>query len=158
MIAEKGYPFVSRGDNSGTHVREKQIWSKAGIEPKGSKWYLEVGQGMEKTQRIANEKRAYALTDRSTWLAAKERDKLGLVIVFEGDPLLFNQYRIMAVNPEKHKHAKFKETMEFINWITSAEGQRAIASFKDKAGNQLFFPNFKNNCKLKSVPLENSRL
>lgn len=148
IIAEKGYPFVSRGDNSGTHVREKQLWSKAGIEPKGSKWYLEVGQGMEKTQRIANEKRAYTLTDRSTWLATKERHKLELKVVFEGDPLLFNQYGIMAVNPERHKHVKFRETMDFIYWIISAEGQKAIASFKDKAKNQLFYPNAKNNCNL----------
>lgn len=158
MIAEKGYPFVSRGDNSGTHVREKQIWSKAGIEPKGSKWYLEVGQGMEKTLRIANEKRAYTLTDRGTWLATKERDKLDLVIVFEGDPLLFNQYGIMAANPERHKHVKFKETMEFVNWVISKEGQGAIESFKDKAGNQLFYPNAKNNCILKSKPPKRDRL
>jgi tungstate transport system substrate-binding protein len=140
-IAEKEQLFVSRGDASGTHVREKQIWAKTGIEPKGAKWYLEVGQGMEKTQRIANEKRAYTLTDRGTWLATKERDKLEMTIVFEGDPSLFNQYGIMAVNPEKHKHVKFKEAMEFINWVISNEGQKAIASFKDKAGNQLFYPN-----------------
>jgi len=135
--------FVSRGDNSGTHTKELSIWKKAGIEPKGQKWYLEVGQGMEKTQRIANEKRAYALTDRGTWLATKDKDKLEMVIIHEGDPTLFNQYGVMAVNPEKHKHVKYKEAMEFVNWIISKEGQQAIASFKDSLGNQLFYPNAK---------------
>lgn len=135
--------FVSRGDNSGTHTKELSIWRKAGIEPKGQQWYLEVGQGMEKTQRIANEKRAYTLTDRGTWLATKDKDRLEMVIVHEGDSTLFNQYGVMAVNPEKHKHAKYKEAMEFVNWLISKEGQQAIASFKDSLGNQLFYPNAK---------------
>jgi tungstate transport system substrate-binding protein len=135
--------FVSRGDNSGTQTKELSIWKKAGIDPKGQQWYLEVGQGMEKTQRIANEKRAYALTDRGTWLATKDKDKLEMIIVHEGDPTLFNQYGVMAVNPEKHKHVKYKEAMEFVNWIISKEGQQAIASFKDSMGNQLFYPNAK---------------
>ncbi len=135
--------FVSRGDNSGTHTKELSIWKKAGIEPKEQKWYLEVGQGMEKTQRIANEKRAYALTDRGTWLATKDKDKLEMVIVHEGDSTLFNQYGVMAVNPEKYKHVKYKEAMEFVNWLISKEGQQAIASFKDSLGNQLFYPNAK---------------
>lgn len=138
-----GAQFVSRGDNSGTHTKELSVWKKAGIEPKGQTWYLEVGQGMEKTQRIANEKRAYALTDRGTWLATKDKDKLDMIIVHEGDPMLFNQYGIMAVNPEKHKHVKYKEAMEFVNWIISKEGQQVIASFKDGLGNQLFYPNAK---------------
>ncbi len=135
--------FVSRGDNSGTNTKELSIWKKVGMEPKGQKWYLEVGQGMEKTQRIANEKRAYTLTDRGTWLATKDKDKLDMVIVLEGDPSLFNQYGVMAVNPEKHKHVKYKEAVEFINWLISKEGQQAIASFRDKNGNQLFIPNAK---------------
>jgi len=134
-------PFVSRGDNSGTHTKELSIWKKVGIEPKGQKWYLEVGQGMEKTQRIANEKQAYTLTDRGTWLATKDKDRLEMKIVFEGDPALFNQYGVMAVNPDKFKHVKYKEALEFINWLVSKEGQQAIASFKDKNGNQLFYPN-----------------
>jgi tungstate transport system substrate-binding protein len=142
-IAQSNYPFVSRGDKSGTHTKELAIWEKAGIDPKGQKWYLEVGQGMEKTQRIANEKRAYTLTDRGTWLATKEKDKLEMVIVLEGDPVLFNQYGVMAVNPEKHRHVKYRETMEFVNWLISGDGQQAIASFKDKHGNQLFIPNAK---------------
>jgi len=135
--------FISRGDNSGTHTKELSIWKKTGIDPKGQKWYLEVGQGMEKTQRIANEKRAYTLTDRGTWLATNEKDKLEMTIVLEGDPILFNQYGVMAVNPERHKHIKYNEAMQFINWIISKEGQEAIASFKDKYGNQLFIPNAK---------------
>ena len=142
-IAESSAFFVSRSDNSGTHTKELSLWKKTGIEPKGQKWYLEVGQGMEKTQRIADEKRAYTLTDRGTWLATKDKDKLEMVIVLEGDPVLFNQYGVMAVNAEKHKHVKYKEAMEFINWIISKEGQHAIASFRDKHGNQLFIPNAK---------------
>jgi tungstate transport system substrate-binding protein len=142
-LAESGNLFVSRGDNSGTHTKELSIWKKAGIEPKGQKWYLEAGQGMEKTQRIADEKRAYTLTDRGTWFATKEKDNLEMIIVLEGDPILFNQYGIMAVNPEKHTHVKYKESMEFINWLISKEGQETIASFKDKNGNQLFIPNAK---------------
>jgi len=142
-IADGTFLFVSRGDNSGTHTKELSIWKKVGIEPKGQKWYLEVGQGMEKTQRIANERRAYTLTDRGTWLATKDKDKLDMVIVLDGDPILFNQYGVMAVNPEKHKHVKYKEATEFINWLISKEGQQAIASFKDKNGNPLFIPNAK---------------
>ena len=135
--------FVSRGDNSGTHTKELSLWKKVSVEPKGQKWYLEVGQGMEKTQRIANEKRAYTLTDRGTWLATKDKDKLEMIIVLEGDPVLFNQYGVMAVNPEKFKHVKYKEALEFVNWLISKEGQQAIASFKDALGNQLFYPNAK---------------
>ncbi|MEK6527719.1 MAG: substrate-binding domain-containing protein [Nitrospirota bacterium] len=149
-IAKSASLFISRGDNSGTHTKELSIWKKAGIDPKGQKWYLETGQGMEKAQRIANEKRAYTLTDRGTWLATKDKDKLEMIIVLEGDPALFNQYGVMAVNPvrpsesaeaEKTPHVKYKEAMEFINWLISKAGQDAIASFKDKNGNQLFKPN-----------------
>lgn len=140
-IAESGTPFVSRGDKSGTHTKELAVWKKAGIEPAGQKWYLDVGQGMEKTQRIADEKRAYTLTDRGTWLATKDKDKLDMTVVLEGDPALFNQYGVMAVNPEKAKTAKYKEAMEFVNWVISKEGQDAVAAFKDKNGNPLFIPN-----------------
>jgi tungstate transport system substrate-binding protein len=135
--------FVSRGDNSGTNTKELSLWKKLGMEPKGQKWHIEVGQGMEKTQRIANEKRAYTLSDRGTWLATKDKDKLEMVVVLEGDPALFNQYGVMAVNPKKHKHVKYKEAMEFVGWVISKEGQEAIASFKDKNGNALFIPNAK---------------
>ena len=142
-IAESSFSFVSRGDKSGTHTKELLIWQKTGIDPKDKKWYLEVGQGMEKTQRIANEKLAYTLTDRGTWLATKDKDKLEMLIVLEGDPALFNQYGVMAVNPGKHSHVKYKEAIEFVNWLIAKEGQEAIASFKDKNGNQLFIPNGK---------------
>ncbi|MCE5312223.1 MAG: substrate-binding domain-containing protein [Nitrospiraceae bacterium] len=142
-IASSGSPFVSRGDKSGTHTKELDIWKAAAITPKGQAWYLEVGQGMAKTQRIANEKRGYALTDRGTWLATVDKDKLDMKIVLEGDHALFNQYGVMAVNPAKYKHVKFKEAMEFVNWIISKEGQEAIGAFKDKNGNRLFYPNAK---------------
>jgi len=141
--AQDKVPFVSRGDKSGTHTMELGLWKKAGLDPKGQKWYLEVGQGMEKTQRIANEKKAYTLTDRGTWLATKDKDKLEMVVVLEGDPVLFNQYGVMAVNPEKHKQVKYKEAMVFVDWLISPEGQKAIGDFKDKHGNQLFTPNAK---------------
>jgi tungstate transport system substrate-binding protein len=142
-IAAQGAVFISRGDKSGTHTKELAIWKTAGISPKGQKWYLEVGQGMEKTQLIANEKKAYTLTDRGTWLATKEKDKLEMVIVLEDDPILFNQYGVMAVNPQKHPQAKYKEAKQFIDWLISPEGQKAIGGFKDKHGNQLFTPNAK---------------
>ncbi|MFA4901951.1 MAG: extracellular solute-binding protein [Desulfobaccales bacterium] len=142
-IAASGSPFVSRGDKSGTNIKELAVWKGAGIDPKGQKWYLEAGQGMEKTQRVANEKQAYTLSDRGTWLATKDKDKLDMVVVLEGDPVLFNQYGVMAVNPEKHKNVKNKEAMVFINWLISPEGQDAIKSFKDKHGNALFVPNAK---------------
>ncbi len=142
-ISESGSSFVSRGDKSGTHTKELSLWKKTGIDPTGQKWYLEVGQGMEKTQRVADEKRAYTLSDRGTWLATKNKDKLDMVIVLEGDPSLFNQYGVMLVNPEKHKHVKNREGLQFINWIISKEGQDAIAGFRDKNGNALFIPNAK---------------
>jgi tungstate transport system substrate-binding protein len=140
-IAAGATPFVSRGDKSGTHSKELAVWKKAGLDPKGQKWYLEVGQGMEKTQRLANEKRAYTLTDRGTWLATKDKDKLEMAVVLEGDPILFNQYGVMAVNPEKHKQVKYREAMQFVDWLISPQGQQAIGSFKDRHGNQLFIPN-----------------
>jgi len=142
-IAAAGGPFVSRGDKSGTNTKELAIWKAAGIDPKGQKWYLEAGQGMEKTQRVANEKKAYTLTDRGTWLATKDKDKLEMVIVLEKDPVLFNQYGVMAVNPEKHKQVKYQEAMAFVDWLISPEGQQTIAAFKDAHGNQLFIPNAK---------------
>jgi len=142
-IAAQEVAFVSRGDKSGTYIKELAIWKASGLDPKGQKWYLEVGQGMEKTQRIANEKRAYTLTDRGTWLATKDKDKLEMIVVLEGDPVLFNQYGVMAVNRGKHKQTKYKEAMVFIDWLISPEGQQAIGAFKDKHGNQLFIPNAK---------------
>jgi len=142
-IADSGSLFISRRDKSGTNTKELSLWKKTGIDPAGQKWYLEVGQGMEKTQRIADEKHAYTLTDRGTWLATKDKDNLDMTIVHEGDPSLFNQYGVMVPNPEKYKHLKNKEAIEFVDWIISPEGQKAIASYEDKQGNQLFIPNAK---------------
>lgn len=139
-IAEARYLFVSRGDNSGTNKKELALWKEAGLKPEGD-WYLQVGQGMAKTQRIANEKRAYTLTDRGTWLS--KEDELDMKIAYEGDPDLFNQYGVMAVNPKLHKHVKYKEAMAFINWLISDEGQKAIANYKDSRGNKLFVPDAK---------------
>jgi tungstate transport system substrate-binding protein len=136
-ILESSSPFISRGDGSGTHRMEMSIWREAGLNPQGG-WYMEVGQGMAKTQRIANEKRAYTLTDRGTWLSRK--DRIEMSVLLEGDPALINQYGVMAVSPKMHKHVRYTEALAFINWLTSDEGQRAIASFRDERGNMLFTP------------------
>lgn len=142
-IAAGGSTFISRGDKSGTNIKELAVWKADGIDPKGQKWYLEAGQGMGNTLRVASEKGAYTLTDRGTWLALKDKDKLKLALLVEGDPILFNQYGVMAVNPAKHKNVKYKEAMEFVNWLISPEGQQTIADYKDKNGNKLFVPNAK---------------
>ncbi|MEO5356556.1 MAG: substrate-binding domain-containing protein [Nitrospirae bacterium YQR-1] len=136
-ISKSGSLFISRGDNSGTHVKELSIWKVAGVDPKGQSWYLESGQGMSKTLRLTFEKLAYTITDRSTWLAS--RDKPELTLLLEGDPALINYYSVMAVNPQKNPSVKYKEAMGFINWLTSQEGTDTIREFKDSAGNQLFF-------------------
>lgn len=140
-IAQNKHTFVSRGDDSGTHKKELSLWESAGISPQGGKWYLEVGQGMAKTLRIANEKQAYTITDRGTWISLRDRDLLDMNIVFEDDPVLFNQYGVMAVNPEKHPQVKIREALSFVNWVISSEGQEAIRAFKDAKGNRLFTPN-----------------
>lgn len=128
--------FVSRGDDSGTHKKELALWPLAGgPPPKGA--YLDAGQGMEATLRIAHEKKAYTLTDRGTFLAV--RRTVDLVPVFEGDPAFQNPYSIIAVNPARHKHARYIEAMTLIGWFTSLEGQALIGSFK-KEGEVLFHP------------------
>ena len=134
-------PFVSRGDDSGTHKKELKIWGPTQPDPKKDTWYLAVGQGMGKTLRIAAEKQAYVLTDRGTWLALQDQDKLDLKILYEGDPALFNQYGVMAVNPKKHPGVKIKEAKIFINWLISENGQQAIGAYRDALGNKLFKPN-----------------
>lgn len=136
-------PFVSRGDDSGTHKKELQLWKQAGITPKGAAWYLEVGQGMAKTLRIAGEKRAYTLTDRATWLALQDKEQLGLTVLVEGDEALFNQYGVMVVNPKRFPQVKYDAAMQFVRFLISPRGQQAIAAFKDAAGNQLFHANAK---------------
>lgn len=140
-IAAKQLTFISRGDDSGTHKKELALWKEAGISPKGNAWYLEAGQGMSKTVRVANEKRAHTLSDRGTWLSIKGTEMADMEVTFEGDPALFNQYGAMAVNPEKFPHVKYKEAMAFVDWLTSQEGQTLIGSLKDASGIALFVPN-----------------
>ncbi|MBE3092606.1 MAG: substrate-binding domain-containing protein [Chloroflexi bacterium] len=127
--------FVSRGDASGTDVKEKIIWQIAGIKPE--KWYMEAGQGMGATLQIANEKQAYVLCDRGTFLAYK--DKIELDVLYERDPLLFSPYRIIAVNPALYSHVKYMEAMQLIAWVTSVEGQKIIGEYKI-GGGMLFYP------------------
>jgi len=139
MIAEKAAPFTSRGDDSGTHKKERDLWKLAGIVPKGA-WYVEAGQGMGAVLNMADEKQAYTLTDRGTWIAFTK--KLDLAILLEGDPELFNPYGIIAVNPARHPHAHYMEAMLLIAWLTSPDGQRLIAEFKQD-GQVLFVPSAK---------------
>jgi tungstate transport system substrate-binding protein len=135
-IAEAGSPFVSRGDDSGTHKKEDSLWAAAGIEPEGE-WYMSAGQGMGACLTIADEKQGYVLADRGTFIAYG--DKVGLKVVVEGDDRLFNPYGVIAVNPEKHPHVKHAEATKFVEWLTSPEAQDMIAGFK-KGGQQLFYP------------------
>lgn len=135
-IAETGASFASRGDDSGTHVAEMNLWQAAGVEPDGN-WYLSTGSGMGATLNTAAQVPAYALTDRGTWLSFQNRGPLE--IVFEGDDVLFNPYGIMLVNPERHPHVKAEQGQAFIDWIISEAGQEAIASYS-VGGEQLFFP------------------
>jgi len=133
-------PFASRGDKSGTHAAELRYWKAAEIDPQSGKgsWYRETGSGMGPTLNTASAMNAYAFTDRGTWLSFKNRGDLTVLV--EGDTKLFNQYGVMLVNPAKHAHVKKEMGMQFIDWITSAEGQAAIAAYKIE-GQQLFFPN-----------------
>jgi len=142
-IGKSGRPFVSRGDDSGTHKKELALWQQNGSvpDPATEKWYLAVGQGMAKTIRIAGEKQGYTLTDRGTWLAMQDQAQLGLAVVFEGDPVLFNQYGVMAVNPAKHPQVKIAAVRQFIAWLTGKSGQAAINNFKDQQGHALFIAN-----------------
>lgn len=133
--------FVSRGDDSGTHKKEIDIWKAANIEPSG-KWYKETGQGMGETYRIASEMKAYTLIDRATYL--HNRDKYELEGIVEGDDRLFNPYGVIAVNPEKHSNVDYESAMEFVNWITSAKGQKLIGEYGvQEFGQALFVPDAK---------------
>lgn len=133
-------PFASRGDKSGTHFAELELWKAAGIDVAKDKgpWYRDTGSGMGPTLNTAAGMNAYALTDRGTWLSFKNRGEL--VISVEGDKRLFNQYGVILVNPAKHPHVKKDMGQAFIDWIVSKEGQLAIAAYKI-GGEQLFFPN-----------------
>jgi tungstate transport system substrate-binding protein len=133
-------PFVSRGDDSGTHKRELILWQSSGKAPAGS-WYREVGQGMGKTLQIANEIDGYTMTDRGTWLAYQA--KLDIVLLFEDDLPLFNPYGIIAVNPERHPDVNYAGASRLIKWITSSAVQKLIGEFKLK-GQQLFVPSAGN--------------
>ncbi|MTI10670.1 substrate-binding domain-containing protein [Curvivirga aplysinae] len=131
--------FVSRGDDSGTHKREIELWQLANIaeDQKNTKWYREAGAGMGATLNVAIGMNAYTLTDRATWVSFK--NKQSHKILFEGDPNLFNQYGIILVNPEKFPHIKAQAGQKFIDWMLSKQGQKAIASYKLE-GQQLFTP------------------
>jgi tungstate transport system substrate-binding protein len=139
-VMAKGQPFISRGDKSGTHAAELNLWKIAGIDiakDKGS-WYREIGQGMGAALNTASASNAYVLADRGTWLSFKNRGDLAIVV--EGDNRLFNQYGVILVSPEKHKHVKKDMGQAFVDWLVSAEGQKAINDYKIN-GQQLFFAN-----------------
>ncbi len=138
-IAEGKTDFISRGDESGTNQKEKEIWKAAGLTPQG-KWYIEAGQGMGAVLQMAFDKKAYTLADRGTYLAYE--GKIDLVILFQGDKALFNPYGIIAVNPKKHPKANYELAKKFIEYVTGPEGQRVIGDFKVN-GKQLFFPDAK---------------
>jgi tungstate transport system substrate-binding protein len=139
-IKEKALPFISRGDRSGTHIAEINLWQLAGIDIAAERgpWYKEIGQGMGAALNTASASDAYVLSDRGTWLAFK--NKGNLVIEVQGDKRLLNQYGIMLVNPQKHPHVKRELGQQFIDWLVSPEGQKAIADYKIN-GEQLFYPN-----------------
>jgi tungstate transport system substrate-binding protein len=141
-IRKNQLPFASRGDKSGTHFAEVELWKAAGVDigkDKGA-WYRETGSGMGPTLNTASGMNAYALADRGTWLSFKNRGEL--VISVAGDRRLFNQYGVMLVNPAKHPHVKKDMAQAFVDWLVSDEGQDAIAAYKI-GGEQLFFPNAK---------------
>ncbi|MFL6936273.1 MAG: substrate-binding domain-containing protein, partial [Xanthobacteraceae bacterium] len=134
-------PFISRGDRSGTHAAELALWKLAGIDAAGADrgpWYKEIGQGMGAALNTAAAADAYVLSDRGTWISFKNRGDLAVAVA--GDQRLFNQYGVILVNPTKHPHVKKDLGQAFIDWLTSPQGQGAIADYKID-GQQLFFPN-----------------
>jgi len=139
-IATARAPFASRGDDSGTHRKERVLWDAAGIDPDGASgaWYRETGSGMGATLNIATGMGAYALTDRATWIAFGNKGDHR--IVAEGDAALFNQYGVIAVNPAKCPAVRAQAARTFIDWLLSPPGQAAIAAHR-RGGRQLFFPN-----------------
>ena len=137
-VAAAHAPFVSRGDKSGTHAAELRFWKVANLEASKGNGYRECGCGMGPALNIAASQGAYVLADRGTWLNFKNR--ADLTVLVEGDHRLFNQYGVMVVNPAKHPHVKQVEAQKFVDWVTSAAGQAAIADYKI-GGEQLFFPN-----------------
>ena len=140
LIKDKGAPFISRGDRSGTHIAELNLWEAAGIDVEAGRypWYKSIGQGMGAALNTAAASNAYVLSDRGTLLAFKNRGDL--VISVEGDKRLFNQYGVMLVNPELHPHVKKELGQAFIDWLISPQGQKAIADYRI-GGEELFYPN-----------------
>lgn len=163
QIAATGVLFISRGDDSGTHIKEQVLWKTSGLDlevqkstifkkgrkrsvsfiyPKGSnKWYLSIGQGMGKTITFADEKRAYTLADRGTYIKYKYgRDiSLDLEIMCEGDTILHNPYGVIPVNPDKHPHVKYRQAKQFAEWLVSPKGQFLISNYRLN-GKRLFYP------------------
>ena len=135
--------FISRGDDSGTHMAERRLWSAAGQDPSpfSGKWYREIGSGMGATLNMAASIDAHTLTDRATWLSFGNKENLAVLV--EGDPQLFNQYGVIAVNPERHFHINKAGAEAFVGWITGPQGQAEIAAFQLN-DQQLFFPNATN--------------
>lgn len=138
-IYDAGAPFVSRGDDSGTHKKELDFWKKAALEPNGQAWYIETGQGMGASLTVASEKGAYILTDRATYLANK--DKLQLDILLEGNKALLNVYHVITVNPDKSSKINYEGALAFAKFMTDSATQKVIGEFGlDKYGQQLFIP------------------
>jgi len=139
QIAEAQAAFISRGDDSGTHAKEKSIWAAAEIEPQGD-WYVSAGQGMGAVLTMAAELNAYTLTDRGTYLS-RLAEGYTLPVLVEGDPLLFNPYHVIAVNPEVYPDINYDAATAFIEWIVSVETQEEIAAFTHPdTGEPLFYP------------------
>jgi tungstate transport system substrate-binding protein len=137
-IAQAQSPFLSRGDESGTHQKEKAMWKRIDIEPQGD-WYISAATGMGQLLRMAHEKRAYALADRGTFLS--QRDKLELAILFEGGEQLANPYSVIVVNPELHRNLRSEAARAFADFLIGSDGQKIIANFgRDKYGQSLFVP------------------
>jgi tungstate transport system substrate-binding protein len=136
-IAESKSKFISRGDDSGTDKMEKSYWPEAGPSPAGQAWYVSAGQGMGEVLTMASELQGYTLTDRGTYAAY--RAKSGLQIHVQGDPRMFNPYHVISVNPAKYPDINYRGATDFSDWITSPEGQQAIADYKIE-GEELFFP------------------
>ena len=140
-LAAAGATFISRGDNSGTHSKEKGIWKAAEIDPEGQPSYQETGLGMGDTLSVASEKRGYTLTDRGTWLALAKKKKLDLAILVAGEPALLNVYHVMQVNPAKWPKVNAAGGKAFADFMVSEVAQKAIASFGvDRFGAPLFTP------------------
>jgi tungstate transport system substrate-binding protein len=138
-IYNAGAPFVSRGDDSGTHKKEVSFWTKAELDPKGQPWFFETGQGMGASLTVASEKQAYILTDRATYLANK--DNLQLEILLEGNNALLNVYHVITVNPSKSDKINYEGALAFANFMIAPETQAVIADFgMDKFGQPLFIP------------------